>query len=330
MLNVCWDDSKASPAVKQGACYKLCPVGTGCGTSGGTIWVMDGTYKYTTTQKIGSSKNGTASNPFNIFAVAGAKPVFDFSAMAVSSTSRGIELGGNYWHLKGVTVTKAGDSGIHVTGNHITVEQCVVHDCQDTGILIGTMTSSGAVIPDSGSSNTILNCDSYHNNDTGTNGANADGFGAKKPDSGAAGAGNVFSGCRAWDNADDGYDFFGWISPVTIENSWAISMSKTTDGSSSNGNGFKLGSSGMSAAHILKDLYATDNKYGSSPGDCGFTNNHNSASMTCTGSCAAWGNSTDVQSISGVSTTAPGSATAAKMIAAPRNPDGSLPAITSL
>jgi hypothetical protein len=52
--------------------------------------------------------------------------------------------------------------------------------------------------------------------------------------------------------------------------------------------------------------------------------------MTCTGRCAAWGNGTDVKSVSGVSTTAPGSATAEKMINAKRNADGSLPDISSL
>jgi len=52
--------------------------------------------------------------------------------------------------------------------------------------------------------------------------------------------------------------------------------------------------------------------------------------MTCTGTCAAWGNGTATKNIGGVGTSAPGSATAAKMIAAQRNADGSLPDINSL
>jgi hypothetical protein len=113
-----------------------------------------------------------------------------------------------------------------------------------------------------------------------------------------------------------------------VENCWAISQSKTTKGSSSDGNGFKLGGDDVSAAHILKDLYAADNNYGTSK--CGFTNNNNPASMTCTGKCAAWGNGTASKNIGGVDTTAPGSATAEKMINAKRNADGSLPDISSL
>ena len=321
LFSICWDDSDNS--IKKGGCYKLCPVGTGCNAAGGTIWVMDGTYKYTVTQKVGTSKLGTASGPLNVFAVAGAKPVLDFSAMPVDDKSRGIQFGGDYWHVKGLTVTKAGDTGIFVMGNNNTVEQCVAHHNQDAGIVVGVNKDRSG----SGKNNLFLNCDSYQNNDTTTNGANADGFGAKEN---TGGTGNIFRGCRAWDNADDGFDFYGWDSPITVDNCWAISQSKTTGGSKSNGNGFKLGGNDVSAAHILKDLYATDNKYAAVPGNCGFTNNSNPASMTCTGACASWDNSRDNQNISGVGTTAPSGATAAKMIAAQRKADGSLPDITSL
>jgi hypothetical protein len=318
LFSVCWDDSDNS--IKKGGCYKLCPVGVGCSATGGTIWVMDGTYKYTATQKFGSSKLGTASGPLKVFAVSGAKPVFDFSALPVDDKSRGIQISGDYWHIKGITVTNAGDTGIFVMGNNNTIEQCIAHHNKDAGMVVGVNSDRSG----SGSNNLFLNCDSYQNNDTQTNGENADGFGAKENSA----PGNVFRGCRAWDNADDGWDFYGWGSPITVENCWAISQAKTTKGSASDGNGFKLGGDDVSAAHVLKNLYATDNNYGTSA--CGFTNNNNPASMTCTGTCAAWGNGTATKNIGGVGTSAPGSATAAKMIAAQRNADGSLPDINSL
>ena len=50
-------------------------------------------------------------------------------------------------------------------------------------------------------------------------GENADGFGAHYPPAGKAT--NVFRGCRAWWNADDGFDLISTYSPVTIESSWA-------------------------------------------------------------------------------------------------------------
>jgi hypothetical protein len=228
-------------------------------------------------------------------------------------------------------VTKAADSGIHVTGSHDIVEQCIVHDCQDTGILIATaQTGTPAVtIPDSGSYNTILNCDSYHNNDTATNGANADGFGAKKPDTGADGAGNVFDGCRSWDNADDGFDFFGWISPVEVKNSWAFNMGGTTAGGGSNGNGFKMGSAGLNVKHIMSNVFAFNNTgNGGHKSDKGFDSNNNTASMSCS-PCAGWNNAggNGAITISGSSVTGKASAAA---VAAKRKADGSLPDISTL
>ncbi|MBN2574485.1 MAG: right-handed parallel beta-helix repeat-containing protein [Deltaproteobacteria bacterium] len=321
LFSICWDDGDADPEIKKGACYKICPVGVGCNPAGGTIWVMDGTYKYKVTQKIGSKKPATANGMVKVFAEPGAKPVLDFGAMAVDEENRGIQLGADYWHIKGLTVINAGDNGIIAMGSNEIIEQCIAHDNNDTGIQIGVNSDAAG----SGRNNLVLNCDSYHNIDEATNGENADGFGAKESE---GGTGNIFRGCRAWDNADDGFDFYAWAAPVTVENCWAMSQSKSNAGSKSDGNGFKLGGDDVSATHILKSLFATDNKYASS--NCGFTNNNNPASMTCTGNCAAWDNGTNTKNIGGIATTAPGGATAAKMIAAQRNADGSLPDIGSL
>ncbi len=126
--------------------------------------------------------------------------------------------------------------------------------------------------------------DSYHNHDERCDGANADAFGAKK----GTGVGNVFDGCRSWDNSDDGYDLFAWTSPVTIKNSWAFNMGATTAGSQSNGNGFKMGGNDVSAKHVMSSLFAFyNNGDGGHKADWGFTNNSNPASMTCAG-CGAW------------------------------------------
>jgi hypothetical protein len=319
LFSLCDDDLKA------GACYKVCPTGVGCMAGGATIWVMDGTYKYgTVTQKIGSTKLGTAAAPYNVFAVAGAAPVFDFTGQPVAATSRGIQLQGDYWHIKGITVMNAGDSGIFVMGNHDTIELCSATRNNDTGIMIGVNSSRAP----SGTYNTILNCDSYQNDDPVTMGANADGFGAKEN----SGEGNVFDGCRSWDNADDGFDFYGWASPVTVKNSWAFNEGGTTAGSQSNGNGFKMGGNKVSAVHVMSNLFAFDNNgNGGHKADWGFTYNSNPASMTCTG-CASWNNAGGTfEKIAHVNdVTAPTGVTAAKAAAAKRNADGSLPDITKL
>jgi len=319
----------------------LCPPATGasagdvCSGTLKTLCIKAGTYAINTRFELKKTRMGTASRTLTIEGDPGSssKPVLDFSGQPRVSCGDnpsdgnlgGITMNADYWVLKRLEIKGANDNCVKVQGSHNLVQEVVAHGCADCGIQI----SDGSGYTNSGTNNSVVNCDAYGNSDPQCNGANADGFCAKENSSSNV-SGNVFRGCRAWDNADDGFDFYGWSSPVTVDNCWTMSMSKTTGGSSSNGNGFKLGGNKVSAAHILKDLYATDNKYAASPGNCGFTNNSNPASMTCTGTCASWGNSTQVQNIDGVGTSAPGSATAANMIAAPRNADGSLPSITSL
>jgi hypothetical protein len=116
---------------------------------------------------------------------------------------------------------------------------------------------------------------------------------------------------------------------VRIENSWAFDQSRTTEGSGSDGNGFKLGGDEVSAAHQLSALFATGNQNGSN-GD-GFTRNSNPASMSCSG-CASWGNTDNgADGISGLPGTAPSGANVTNMAAdSARNADGSLKAVNSL
>jgi hypothetical protein len=305
-------------ATKTGACYKVCSGGK-CMDGGATIWVMNGTYKYSVTQKIGSSKPGTADGMIKVWPEAGAKPVFDFSAQDVSDDNRGIQLNASYWHIKGITVTKAGDTGIFIMGSHNTIEQCITHHNQDAGLVIGVNDE----LDGSGTDNLILNCDSYQNYDSASKGENADGFGLKEN----TGEGNIFRGCRAWDNGDDGWDFYAWRSPVTLENCWAINQTATMYGSASDGNGFKLGGDGVRAAHKLSNCYAVANGSHGTSGR-GFTNNDNPASMSCTGTCGSWGNKGGDEGVSGISRSSGPSAD--KMINAARLATGDLPSIDSL
>jgi hypothetical protein len=96
--------------------------------------------------------------------------------------------------------------------------------------------------------NLVLNSDSHHNYDPYTSngaGQSADGFGAHV---GAGHPGNVFRGCRAWANTDDGFDLINAYSPVTIEYSWAWQHGYLpgthTPLAAGNGNGIKAGGYG--------------------------------------------------------------------------------------
>ena len=170
--------------------------------------------------------------------------------------------------------------------------------------------------------NLVLNCDSYENLDQATNGENADGFAAKL----RIGPGNVFRGCRAWNNADDGWDFFASDDVVVVDGCWAFLNGKVVSGSNTagDGNGFKLGGAPSGpgeggAVHLVMNSYAFDNRA------CGFVRNNNPDVPKLT-SCGARGNATSFCSLSStpeVSITMTG----AQGKAAVRAADGSLPAI---
>lgn len=74
-------------------------------------------------------------------------------------------MSGDYWHITGLDIIKAGDNGLYIDGgNYNTIEFCRFSENGDTGLQIG----GGATY------NLILNCDSYYNADK--NMGNADGF----------------------------------------------------------------------------------------------------------------------------------------------------------
>lgn len=251
--------------------------------AGGTIYLLDGTYKFSEMILIDSNNNGSAGKYKTISAYPGAKVVWDFSGQgAADGSKRGVTLDGDYWHFYGFEITKAADNGMLLSGNNNLIEMMVFNDNQDTGLQISRYNTSAATIADWPSYNTILNCTSKNNCDNASM-ENADGFAAKL----TCGEGNVFDGCMAYNNSDDGWDLFaktetGPIGVVTIKNSIAFRNGFTEFGEGygdCDGNGFKLGGSGVGSGHIVENCLAFENLH------CGFTDNNNPklASLTdCT------------------------------------------------
>ncbi len=200
-------------------------------SAGDVIYVREGTYSFNSSIRMDA--NGQSGNLISFLAYPGdERPVFDFSAMSENSSNRGVRLSGDYWHVKGLDVYKAGDNGMFISGHNNLVEFCYFYENADSGLQIG----NGA------SNNTVLNCDSYYNADSSIE--NADGFACKLD----AGDGNKFIGCRAWQNLDDGWD--GYMRgndniTTTYENCWAFLNGRLKDGSvgGGDGNGFKTGGS---------------------------------------------------------------------------------------
>lgn len=228
---------------------------------GAIIYLREGTFLIDETIKI--ITNGNADNKIVLAAYDNEKPVLDFSQQPYSSSSRGIQLESDFWHLKGLEICFAGDNGIHISGGHNIVENCMLHGNKDTGLQI----SSG------GHDNLIINCDSYRNYDPATNGENADGF-APKLD---VGPGNIFRGCRAYDNSDDGWDCYEAAYQIIIDSCWAFhnGVNRWNDSNfQGDGNGFKAGGNYIPAPIILTRCVAFDNTAK------GFDQNHNTAGVT--------------------------------------------------
>ena len=228
---------------------------------GDVIRVAGGTYKQE--QSVRLTTSGTAEAPIRIERADAKWPLFDFSAQKFEHRTSGIAVQGDYWQVVGLEVVGAARSGINVTGHHNTIEHCRTHENQGSGFDLSAPASH----------NLVLNCDSYRNVDRPTRGQNADGFGAKFQ----IGPGNVFRGCRAWENADDGFDLWKAPHPVRIENCVAFRNGLDLwgiEGFTGNGNGFKLGGDFIPAAHVVIGCVATDQP------KRGFDQNNNTAGLT--------------------------------------------------
>jgi hypothetical protein len=240
--------------------------------AGDTIYVRGGTYMLNDSIEI--NKAGANGSPIKLWSYGTETPVLDFrrnprhanppqprtnDTMSATSDAVGIHVanGGDWWHIKGLTVQNAPYYGVRVYGSNNIFERLVLRDNKASGLEI---TGKEGCTP---SNNLVLNSDSYHNFDPQTNGEDADGFAAKF---GTLGPGNVFCGLRSWSNSDDGYDFWHAAHPVVIEDCWSFDNGfartewvKQVSGSwRGDGLGFKLGQD--AAELVLNRVVAFGNK----------------------------------------------------------------------
>ena len=164
--------------------------------------------------------------------------------------------------MTGVQVTLTGHTQsicFDNEGNNNIYQQLEMHDGQAIGFWLGK-----------GSNNLVLNCDAYRNYDfTSENkkGGNVDGFGFHVP---KGSTGNVFRGCRAWFNSDDGFDLINTVEPVLIENCWSFYNGYDPAFTGlGDGNGFKLGGYASKSAselpaviprHVIRQSLAVRNR----------------------------------------------------------------------
>jgi hypothetical protein len=244
-------------------------------TPGGTIFMRGGTYNLSQTVFIQPGNSGTANNRTELFAFQSETPVLNFSAQSENSANRGLAIGGDFWHIRGIIVERAGDNGILLGGDNNIVERVITRFNRDTGLQISRFTA-GAPRDQWPANNLVVSSESHDNVDS--DGEDADGFAPKL----TVGPGNVLRYTVSHNNIDDGYDLFtnsddGTISPVTIENSLAYGNGTLSDGSQAGDgdrNGYKLGGEDFPVNHIVRGNFAVDN------GQHGFTYNRNPGTMT--------------------------------------------------
>ncbi len=215
---------------------------------GDTVWVHGGTYAFSSgTVGVAFSKSGQMGKPIRYFAVAGEAPHFDLSAVAPTARITGFDITADYLHIRGMEVTgvrqfRDGEDswGVRIRGSHNVLEQLNVHHNEAPGVFIT-----------SGSDNHVLNCDSHHNYDVLESGGSGDGFGCH-----STGGNNILSGCRAWENSDDGYDFINAPGSCLVEDSWAWRNGwiPDTENAAGNGAGFKSGGFGLDSSRFPADL----------------------------------------------------------------------------
>lgn len=230
--------------------------------AGDTVYIRQGTYKvseaeimehYTSGSTTWSrvfkmSKSGTG--PDKRICYSGYKnerPVLDLSDVKPENERVIVfYVSGSYLHFRnieviGVQVTILGHTQSECIrnegGNNNIYEHLSMHDGMAIGFYIVT-----------GKNNLVLNCDAYNNYDPvsdGGKGGNVDGFGGHLTS--PQHTGNVFRGCRAWYNSDDGFDLINCQAAYTIDNCWSFLNGYTKEGGKAgDGTGFKSGGYGMS------------------------------------------------------------------------------------
>lgn len=262
--------------------------------AGDTVLVKPGTYHQETRIRIPVSTTSTPSKSGRqdaYITVKNAstteKAVLEFYSLAFDGNNRGVQIDTDYWYWYGIDICGAGDNGMYIGGSYNVIENCEFYDNRDTGLQLGRSESAFTDIEQWPSYNLIKNCTSYNNYDDQTYGENADGFAAKL----TVGYGNIFDGCIAYRNSDDGWDLFaktdsGNIGAVIIYNCIAFENGYLAEtqaefhdkfGSSYNhgydepntnsyltrdgdGNGFKLGGSVMEGDVYLYNCLSYNNR----------------------------------------------------------------------
>jgi uncharacterized protein YjdB len=200
----------------------------------GGVWYPTSYALHDPTQAHGH--NGTFSHPICFFNYPGEEPIFDASKFSIVIDYTILVDHSTYIKFRGITIVNhrqvsAGQTIVGMTlanGGTYYMDRMVSHNNGGHGFqAMGYDTLY------------YSNCDSHNNSDTLTGGNTADGF--------AGGSGGTvndtskityFIGCRAWQNADDGFDL-GTTKQFLLSNCWAFLNGDRSLGPDTEGDGIK-------------------------------------------------------------------------------------------
>jgi hypothetical protein len=237
-------------------------------TAGDNVYILPGTYQITEDQisreeSTGPYKvvfyftqKGQKGEPISFIGLTedGNRPVFDMSAVNPAGYRvTAFLVSGQYLVFRNfevvgmmvnITTHTQSENFRIANGSYNTFDNIACHDGMGIGFYLLRNSHH----------NLFVNCDGYNNYDpvseSGKGGQN-DAFGCHVN---AGNPGNIFIGCRAWNNSDDGYDLINCYSPVTFCYSFAYHNGYDADGNRrQDGNGFKAGGFGMGSAITLPD-----------------------------------------------------------------------------
>lgn len=211
---------------------------------GDTIYMRGGVYNLTTGIQL--TNDGQSGKPITITNYQGEKPILDGSQMTSGDYYGSSGAGG--WIIDGSSISWNNISGLEVRNGPM--GGIVIRDQSHNNIIerldvhgngrLSEWDGKGVTLFGPASNNLLQNIDSHDNHDM--SGDNADGFQIS-----TTGAGNVLRGNRAWNNSDDGFDFFNIHNGtkgagVLVEGNWAFNNGYDASGNAEgDGNGFKLG-----------------------------------------------------------------------------------------
>jgi RNA polymerase sigma factor (sigma-70 family) len=234
---------------------------------GQTIALRGGTYR--PSEPVVIDVSGEEENRITLSNYRDEHPVIDASGLPADKwtfTHRG-----SYWTVQGLEIMNSGSHAyVCVSCRENVFRRLSIHDNVRSGLTLRDPGTAG---------NQVLDSDFFRNYDPADQGRSGVGLAIKF----GSGAGNVVRGCRAFHNADSGFDIGHFDGSVRLEYNWAYGNGVNrwdAEDWRGNADGFLLGggSPPPAAAHVLRHNAAWDNagngfSDGQNPGALELSNN---------------------------------------------------------